>query len=226
MIVDFGTSCRASIPSRAHAGALFWGARMEITVDGAAVKVDGADPVPYEQLSDVNRLIGELHLATPPELLGSPACKACPGEGRRRYATNAIAYRRARTSLVVLVNLCAEDIRTEQIWAGIFGWVLHVLPEPLALTAQYLFDVGHDEDRALLEGYLDDHRDVLEMLAGDDRETADPAAARGNASDAGIAPEVALSSPPEAQQRQPSGNQAESPAAARTRNGRRRTPIQ
>ena len=168
---------------------------MEITVDGTAVKVDGAEPVPYADISEVNTLIAGLHLATPPELLGAPACKACPAAGRRRYATNAIAYRRGGASVVVLVNLCAEDIRTERIWSGIFGWPLHVLPEPLTLAEQYLFELGSDSDRALLEECLGAHRDVLDALTGNDRDTGDPAAA-GNAGYAGTEPQAVLSSPP------------------------------
>jgi hypothetical protein len=156
-----------------------------ITVDGDAVKVDGAEPVPYADISEVNKLIGELHLATPPELLGAPGCKACPGEHMYTYATNAIAYQRAGTLVVVLVNLCTEHIRAERIWAGIFGWPLHVLPEPLSLAGQYLFDLDRAEDRALLEGLLAGHGDVLAALTGDDQEPSVPAAA-ANSGDAGI----------------------------------------
>jgi hypothetical protein len=167
---------------------------MVITVDGAAVRVDGAEPVPYRDISEVNRLIGELHLATPPELLGAPGCKACPGEHMYTFATNAIAYRRAGTSAIVLVNLCTAHIRTEQVWAGIFGWPLYVLPGALSLAGQYLFDLERDEGRGLLEGLLGDHRDVLDALTGEDHEPPVPAAGGVNTGNAGIGADGELSS--------------------------------
>jgi hypothetical protein len=169
---------------------------VEIIVDGAAVKVDGAEPVPYRDISEVNNLIEGLHLAIPPELLGSPVCKACPGDKEPKYsfATNAIAYRRTGTDTVVLVNLCAGHIRIEQVHAGMFCWPLHVLPEPLPLTGQYLFSMDSPEDRALLEALLGGHRDVLAALAGDEYGSGIPAAAGVNSGDAGIGADPALSS--------------------------------
>jgi hypothetical protein len=167
---------------------------MVITVDGAAVRVDGAEPVPYRDISEVNKLIEELHLAVAPELLGAPGCKACPGADMYTYATNAIAYRRVGTSVVVLVNLCTAHIRTEQVWAGIFGWPLYVLPGALSLAGQYLFDLERDEDRGLLEGLLGDHRDVLATLLGEDHEPQVPAAVGVNTGNAGIGADGELSS--------------------------------
>jgi hypothetical protein len=171
---------------------------MVITVDGAAVRVDGARAVPYTDISEVNDLIARLHLAHPPELLGAPSCKACPGdeEPKYTYATNAIAYLRTGTSMVVLVNLCREHIRVERVHADIFGWPLHVLPEPLSLAGQYLFDLERDEDRTLLEGLLAGHGDVLAALTGDDHVPAVPAAA-ANSGNAGTGAGGVLVSAPE-----------------------------
>jgi hypothetical protein len=167
---------------------------VEITIDGAAVRVDGAEPVPFRDISEVNDLIAGLHLASPPELLGAPGCKACPGENMYTFATNAVAYRRAGTAAAVLVNLCREHIRIEQVWADIFRWPLHVLPEPLSLTGQYLYALDSAEDKALLEALLDSHRDVMTALAGDEFASADPAAAGVNTGDAGIGADDVLTS--------------------------------
>jgi hypothetical protein len=171
---------------------------LQITVDGAAVRLDGADPVPYGDISEVNSLIAGLHMATPPELLGAPVCKACPGDDKHAFATNAIGYRRTGTSVAVLVNLCPEHIRIEQAHADIFRWALHVLPEPLPLAAQYLFAIDLPSDRVLLEGLLGAHRDVLGALLGDDPAVAVPAAAAVNNGDAGKEAEAGISSAPEA----------------------------
>jgi hypothetical protein len=187
---------------------------MVITIDGAAVKIDGAKPVPYRDISEVNDLIAGLHLATAPELLGSPTCKACPGAKVYAYATNAVAYRRTGTSVIVLVNLCPEHIRIERVHADMFGWALHVLPEPLSLTGQYLFDCDKAGDSALLGERLAAHRDVLTVLTGNDHAGEDPAAAAGNAGYPGTEQPVVLSSPPET-----GGNLPASPKAPRRNAG-------
>jgi hypothetical protein len=171
---------------------------LKITVDGAAVTIDGGAPVPYAAISEVNDLIAGMHLANPPELTGAPDCKACPGDAMRAYATNCVAYRRPGTSVAVLVNLCPVHIVPERAFADWFGWTLHVLATPLPLAAQYLFTVDLPSDRVLLEGLLGDRRDVLDALLGDDREAPVPAAAAVNAGDARKEAEPALSSAPEA----------------------------
>jgi hypothetical protein len=169
---------------------------LKITIDGSAVVIGDSEPVPYDDLAEVNKLIESLHFATPPELLGAPVCKACPGEDMRSFATNGIAYRRTGTSVAVLVNLCPVHLVPERVFADIFRWTLHVLPEPLSLTAQYLFALDVSADQTALEAILDGHRDVLAALAGDDLEAPVPAAAAGNTGDAGKEAPPELSSSP------------------------------
>jgi hypothetical protein len=170
---------------------------VKITVDGGAVTIDDGEPIPYAHISEVNELIGGMHFATRPELLGAPDCKACPGDAMRSFATNCIAYRRPGTSVAVLVNLCPVHLVPERAFADWFGWTLHVLGAPLPLAAQYLFAVDVPSDRAALGTFLGAHRDVLGALLGDDPVPAVPAAAAVNTGDAGKEAEAALSSAPE-----------------------------
>jgi hypothetical protein len=171
---------------------------VKITVDGGAVTIDDGEPIPYAHISEVNELIGGMHFANHPELLGAPDCKACPGDAMRSFATNCIAYRRPGTSVAVLVNLCPVHLVPERAFADWFGWTLHVLGAPLPLAAQYLFALDVPSDRAVLGTFLGAHRDVLSALLGDDPVSPVPAAAAVNTGDPRKEGEPALSSAPEA----------------------------
>jgi len=174
---------------------------MQITVDGATVRVGDSEPVPYDVIAQVNGLISGMHLAVPPELAGSVPCKPCYTEPPLRlFATNAVVYRRPGTQVICVVNLCERHIGIERVFSGNLGYELHVLPEPVSLGQQYLFALDSEQDRAALGRNLAAYPDVLKTLLGDTPAPAAPAAAGENAGETGTSPDPLLSSPPEAPQ--------------------------